>query len=235
MQILVRQADGFQIFCNTYPDCVHGQLFEKWDKTLSVPKTWPELTVFASSHRFPHKDFIGFFRIVFPVKCHSTEDIGIYLWPVNKNEQQTVTRKHSEKLLFVVDRTILRENVVRFSLSHFSGGLWMITFTMFDQKCFHQDFNTSQESLKPTSFSKFTVEPFVLRCRWTLRWKYVRVESFYATPFLSFTKVLQWKTVRIWLFFSRSSLDRTWTRLACRILFYVYHLVNLVGWPLRWK
>ena len=85
LQILVHLDDGFWIFCGTYPDCVHGQLFEKWDKTLSVPKTG--LTVFGSFHRFPHKDFIAFFGIVFFVTCRSTADNGIYFWLVNKNER----------------------------------------------------------------------------------------------------------------------------------------------------
>ena len=62
------------------------------------------------------------------------------------------------------------------------------------------------KSLKPSSFSKFNVKPFVLRCRWTLRRKYVRVEGLLATPFFSFTNVLQWKkntsfTSRFSLFF----------------------------------
>ena len=78
------------------------------DKTLRVLKTWIELTVFGSFHRFPHKDFIAFFKIVFPVKCRSTEDIGIYLWLVNKNETQTASWKHAEKLLIFVDHAILR-------------------------------------------------------------------------------------------------------------------------------
>ena len=93
MQILIHYDDGFRIFCNTYPDCVHGQLFKKWDKTLSIPQTWPELTVYGSFHSFPHKDFIAFFKIVFPGKCRFTENIGIYLWLVNRNERQTATRK----------------------------------------------------------------------------------------------------------------------------------------------
>ena len=108
MQILVHLDDGFWIVCNTYPDCVHGQLLKKWDKTYSVPKTRPELKVCRSFNRFPYKDFIAFFGIVFPVKCRSIDDIGIYLWLENKNERQTATSKHAEKLLIFVDNCILR-------------------------------------------------------------------------------------------------------------------------------
>ena len=63
--------------------------------------------VLGSLHCFLLIDFIAFFRIVFSVKCRSTEDIGIYLWFVKKNASQPATQKHAETLLIFVDHTIL--------------------------------------------------------------------------------------------------------------------------------
>ena len=114
----------FWIFCSTYPDCVHGQLSEKWEKTLSVLKTCPRLTVYGSFPRFPHKDFIAFFRIVFAMRCRPTEDIGIYFWRENKNARQTATRKHAEKLLIFGDYTILWRKCC--SLQFFSLLGWLV-------------------------------------------------------------------------------------------------------------
>ena len=107
MQIFVHWDNGFWTFCSTYLDCVHGQLFEKRDKTVSVPKSCPGLRVFGSFHRLPHRDLIAIFRIVFSVNYSFTEDIGVYLWLVDEYARQPATLKHAEKLLIFVDHTIL--------------------------------------------------------------------------------------------------------------------------------
>ena len=94
------------------------------NKTLSDPKTCPGMTIFGFFLCFPYKDIITFFRIVFPMKCRPTEDIGIYFWFVNNNAKQTATRKHAEKLPLFGDHTILRRKCC--PLQSFSLLGWLV-------------------------------------------------------------------------------------------------------------
>ena len=116
-----------------------------------------------------------------------------------------------QSYLFLDTKLSCGKTDVRFNLSHFSGGLWMVTFIVFDQHCSHQDFKTSQESLKPSSFCKSTVEPFVLRCCWMLCWESVRVVGLHAIFVLrrfyrrSFTSLFSF-SYKIFTRFARSIL-----------------------------
>ena len=58
------------------------------------------------------------FRIVFPMKCRPTEDVGMYFWLETKLQGKQPPRNSPQSY---------------FSHSHFLGGLWMMTFTVFDQ------------------------------------------------------------------------------------------------------
>ena len=121
------------------------------------------MTVFGCFLRFPHKDFIASIRIFFAMKCHPIEDIKMYFWLETKIQSKQPPGNSMQSYLFLVTKLSFGKTVARFSLSHFKTDLCMMTFTVFDRQCFHQDFKTSQESLK-SSVCKFTVEPFVLRC-----------------------------------------------------------------------
>ena len=91
------------------------------------------VTDFGCSLRFPRKGFIASFRIVFPMKCRPTEDVGMYFWLETKMQAKQPPGNTLQSYLFFVTKLSFDETSVRFSLSHYSGGLWMMTFTVFDQ------------------------------------------------------------------------------------------------------
>ena len=92
----------------------------------------------------------------------------------------------------------------------------LLAFPYLATNCFHQDFKTSQESLKSFSFNKYTVESFALRCCWKLHWEYVRVAGLYATTF--FCEDLTVEKVHLLFPFTRSFSYKNCTRFSCRIL-----------------
>ena len=60
------------------------------------------VTVFGWSLRFPHKDFIDSFRIVCPMKCRPTEDVGMYSWLETKIQGKQPPGNTLQKHLFLV-------------------------------------------------------------------------------------------------------------------------------------
>ena len=93
------------------------------------------VTDFGCSLRFPHKDFIASFRIVLRMKCRPTEDLQMYFCLETKMQGKQRLGNTLQKYLFLVTKLSfdVGETVVHFSLSHFSGDLWMKTFTVFEQ------------------------------------------------------------------------------------------------------
>ena len=89
--------------------------------------------LFGCTLRFPHKDFIALIRIVFIMKCRPTEDVGMYLWLETNTQGKQPQGISLQSYLFLVTKLPFDETFVRFSLSHFAGGLWMMTFTVFNQ------------------------------------------------------------------------------------------------------
>ena len=71
---------GFEYFVVFQPDTVHGELFQKYNKTSHGPEDFQTMTVSGCSLRFPHKDFVASFRIVLHMKCRPTEDAVTYFW-----------------------------------------------------------------------------------------------------------------------------------------------------------
>ena len=90
-------------------------------------------TDFGCSLRFPNKNFIASFRIVLRRKCRPTEDVGMYFWLETKMQGKQPPGNTLQGYLFLVTKLSFGETVVHFSLSHFSSGLWMMNFTVFNQ------------------------------------------------------------------------------------------------------
>ena len=67
------------------------------------------------------------------MKCRPTEDVGVYIWLETKMQGKQLPGNTLQSYLFLVTKLSFGETVVHFSLSYFSGGLWMMTFTVFDQ------------------------------------------------------------------------------------------------------
>ena len=139
-------------------------MLEKWDSTLIVQKSCPghySLLMLSSlsTQRYHclNQDF-------FPMKCCPTEDVRMYFWLETKMQGKQPLSNSLQSYLFLVTKLSFGQTVVRFSLSHFESDLCMMTFTVSDQECFHQDFKTPQEILK-SFLCKFTVEPLVMRCQ----------------------------------------------------------------------
>ena len=66
--------------------------------------------VFGCSLRFPRKDFIALFRIVFPMKCHLIEDIEMYFWLETKMQGKQPLGNSLQSYLVLGYRTNLRRN-----------------------------------------------------------------------------------------------------------------------------
>ena len=67
------------------------------------------------------------------MKCRPAEDVGMYFWFERKMEGKLPLGNTLQRYLFLVTKLSFGDTVVRFSLSHFSGGLWMMTFSVLDQ------------------------------------------------------------------------------------------------------
>ena len=152
-------------------------MFENWDWTLNVRKTCPGLTIFGSSLRFLHKDFIALFRIVFPVTFFPSEDVGI-LSPARKPNcnanNHRGTRSKATYFWSPNHPSAKKLSTSVFHTCQVACGWLPLPYST--SNCFHQDFKISRESLMMFSFNKFTVEPFALRgCR-MLRWKDVELQ-----------------------------------------------------------
>ena len=81
--------------------------------------------------RFPHKDFIDSFRIVFPMKCRPTEDVGMYFLLETKMKGKQPPGNTLQSYLFLVTNYPSAKQLSTL-VSHFSGGLWMMAVTVFD-------------------------------------------------------------------------------------------------------
>ena len=91
------------------------------------------MTDFGCSLRVPHKDFIALFRIVLRTECRPTEDVGMYFWVETKMQGKQPLGNTLQSYLVLVTKLSFGETAVHFYLSHFLGGLWMMTLTVFDQ------------------------------------------------------------------------------------------------------
>ena len=139
--------------------CLRSEIKHSSSRKLVQP-----VPVFGLSLCSQHKDFIASFRIVFSMKCRPNEDVGMYFGLETRIQGKQPPGNSLPSYLFLVTKQSFGEAVVsQFSLYHLPGVLWIMTFTMFDQQCFHLDFKTFQERLKPTSLCKFTAVTFVLR------------------------------------------------------------------------
>ena len=64
------------------------------------------------------------------MKCHPTEDVGIYFWFGIKDGRQTATWKHAEKLLIIGDDTFFRRKCC--PLQSFSILGWLVFDYLYD-------------------------------------------------------------------------------------------------------
>ena len=94
-------------------------------KHSSSRKLVQAMTVFGWSPRFPHKDFIATFRIVFLMRCRPNEDVGMYYWLETKMQFKEPLGNTLQCYLSLVTKLSFGETVVHFSISHFSGDLWI--------------------------------------------------------------------------------------------------------------
>ena len=94
-------------------------------KQSSSRKLVQALTGYGCSLRFPRNDFIVSFRIVFPMKCRLIEDIGMNFWLETKMQGKQLLGTLLQSYLVLVTKLYFGVTVVHFSLSHFSGGLWI--------------------------------------------------------------------------------------------------------------
>ena len=83
------------------------------------------LIVFGYSLRFLLEDFIASFRIVLRMKCRPTEVVRMYFWLEIKMQDKQPPSNTLQSYLILVTQLSFGETVVHFSLSQFSGGLWL--------------------------------------------------------------------------------------------------------------
>ena len=94
-------------------------------KHSSSRKLVQAVTVFGRSLCFPHEDFIASFKIVFPMTYRPTEDVGMYSWLETKMQGKEPSGNTLQICLSLVTKLSFGETVVHFSLSFFSGDLWI--------------------------------------------------------------------------------------------------------------
>lgn len=97
------------------------------------------------------------------------------------------------------------------------------------------DFETSRGSLNSSSFSKLAIEPLMLRCGWTLRWKDIRIVVLYASSIFFFISLkmnkagdLTVQKVCLLLRSTYSPFHKSCTRFAS-VLFSVFYFPELVS------
>ena len=145
------------------------------------------VTEFGCSLPFQLKDFIATFRIVFRMKCHPTEDVGMYFLLETKMQGKGDQVARCKATCFWSPNYPLAKH---FSpLQSFSLLGWLVDDDLYRIRLLvlsSRFYNLSRKfkSLKQSSFYKFAVEPFGLRCCSILSWKYVGVAGLYATTIL---------------------------------------------------
>ena len=101
-------------------DCLRS-----WMKHSSSRRLVQAVRNFGCFLCFLHTDFIAPFRIVFPMKCCPTEDVGMYFWLETKMQGKQPPSNSLQSYLFLIKKLSFGETVVHFSFSHFQGGLWI--------------------------------------------------------------------------------------------------------------